>query len=649
MPTKVTAKTGDCLCGIAVDAGFLNCQPLRDLAENAAFLTRDLKDADEVTVPDLVVEDFPKPIDTKHTFVLASSPPFNIRFVHGSAALPYRDDTESRTLHISNFVTNLGGATGLAAFPAGYGFKDDGHQDPDTFKVEVWDPAAGGSVNVKLEALKPVYTAGADGNLSVTSYVPFTADGRVIDALVCNVASDTSANTFRSKYMRLVVDEADRDAAGVTGQTLFISDLADGLGTGAATDNDTIEILDQMVRATYTINRCPGAPKCKVTTVADIGGSERQRVRVHFYAYRQDLGVDTMPTGVTATVMKQHLRRRTFKWYRRTYAQAAVGPKLMSMNIIDPPAENMLCLSHNHGRAVVKTTNAVATWMARKSWLTHKIASATSDLATLNFRITTATRDLPVYVIFSGGETPAEAAALTISRLPATFTGAATVTPRPGNVANASCNVLITADNGERVTLLDVVLATGIGMTVEVPRVDLMSVLSGDADIDFSPSFLSIDMKRILQDVPVTDDAMHCVVVGQFSTPSLRGQAFMPGLGADAAFRPDLPFRSSTIMAYTSTSGAVLDGGDNLPYTSPHESSHTVCDLVHTKPSTDHSRTELLAGGTSVANAVGASKRLGDGPYLVQMQKNGTTTMTIQTVRLASVFRTEGAEKMEAW
>src|SRR6187549_240823 len=129
MPTKVTAKKGNCLCGIAVDAGFLNCEPLRALAENKDFLARDLQDGDEVTVPDKEVEDFPKPIDTKHTFKLKSSPPFNIRFVHGSKALLYRDDTEITTFHISNFVSNKGGATGLTAFPTDYGFNDDGHQD----------------------------------------------------------------------------------------------------------------------------------------------------------------------------------------------------------------------------------------------------------------------------------------------------------------------------------------------------------------------------------------------------------------------------------------------------------------------------------------------------------------------------------------
>ena len=66
------------------------------------------------------------------------------------------------------------------------------------------------SVNVKLEALKPVYTAdrGA-GKLTVTSFTPFTEAGRKIDALVCKVVGTARDNTYRSKYMRLVVDDED--------------------------------------------------------------------------------------------------------------------------------------------------------------------------------------------------------------------------------------------------------------------------------------------------------------------------------------------------------------------------------------------------------------------------------------------------------
>jgi hypothetical protein len=646
MPTKVTARDGDCLCGIAVDAGFLNCDPLRALSENAAFLNRDLKAGDEVTVPDKVVEDHGKAVDTKHSFTLKSSPPFNIRFVHGSPNLPYRDDSETTTLHVSNFVTNLGGATGLAAFPTGYGFNDDGHQDPDTFKVEVWDPSAGGSVNVKLEALKPAYTADSSGKLTPSSFTPFTDAGRKIDSLVCNVVSAGTDNTYRSKYMRLVVDDA--DLAAVAGQTLLTTDIADGNGAGLPADNDTVEILDQLVRATYEIQRCTGSPKCKVTKTVDIGGSERQRVRLHFHAFRTNPGVDSMPTGITAAVIEQHLRRRTFKWYRRVFAQADLAPKLEGMNVIDPPEENMLCLSHSHGRPVTDA-RAGSSFTSFVAWMAHGLnLTAPSDVQ-FSFRIKTATRDLPVRIVFLGGETPVQAGAAIVAGLPATFTGVALLTPRATNAANPSCDVIITADNGERVTLLDVVMPTGAGMTVDVPRVNLMSVLSDDAAVDASVAFLTIDMKRLLRAVPVTDDAMYCVVVGQFSTPGLRGQAFLPCLGADAAFRPELPFRSSTIMAYTSASGPVLDGGDNLPFTSPHESAHTLTDLIHTKPGANHNRTELLGTGTSVANAVGATKRLNDGPYLITISQNLTTTAVDRNVKLAETMRTGGAAKMESW
>jgi len=627
----VTAKNGDCLCGIAIDHGFIDCGPLRDVPENASLLGRDLNEGEEVTVPDRSVEDHSKAVDTKHTFTLKSSPPFHIRFVHGSPNLPYRDDSETTTLHVSNFVTNKGGATGIAAFPTGYGFNDDGHQDPDTFKVEVWDPSAGGSVNVKLEAMKPGYQADpVSGKLTVKTYTPFTDVGRKIDALVCNQVSDTTANTYRSKYMRLVVDTEDLNDAGVTDQLLLTTDLADGLGTGAAGDNDTVEILDQMVRATYEIQRCPGSPKCKVSKIVDIGGSERQRVRLHFYAVRTAAGGTAMPTGVTTTVIQQHLRRRTFRWYRRVFAQADLSPKLESLNVVDPPEENMLCLSHSHGLPVSATG-------------THQ----------LTFRVTTATRDLPVQIVFAGGETPVAAGGVIAAGLPSGFTGQALATPRATNAANPSCDCIIIADNGERVTLLDVQLTPGAGMTVAIPRVNLTSVLAGDADVDSSTNFLSIDMKRLLRMTPVTDDAMHCIVIGRFNTTGLRGQAFTDSHLADPPFRPELPFRSATIMAYQAagTGGfvGVLDNGETLPFTSPHESAHTLCDLVHTKPGTNHNRTELLGTGTSEQNSPTATKRLSGGPYNVTMEQNLTTTMTHVQVKLVDKMRTHGAAKLEGW
>ena len=70
---------------------------------------------------------------------------------------------------------------------------------------------------------------------------------------------DAPEPPLRAVGEQQVVDEADRDTAGLPGQLLFVSDFADGLGTGAAGDNDTVEILDQKVRASYQVSRCAAA------------------------------------------------------------------------------------------------------------------------------------------------------------------------------------------------------------------------------------------------------------------------------------------------------------------------------------------------------------------------------------------------------
>ncbi|MBL8240000.1 MAG: hypothetical protein JNM66_21445 [Bryobacterales bacterium] len=631
MPTKVIARAGDCLCGIASDFGFADCQPLRDAPENASLANRELISGEEVTVPDRNVEDHSKAVDAKHSFKLRTSPPVNIRFVHGSPNLPYRDDSETTTLHVSNFVTNLAGTDGLKALPTGYGYHDDGHADPDTFKVEVWDPAAGGSVNVKLEAMRPVYTADpVTGALTVTSFTPFTDAGRFIDPLVCNVVSAATSNTYRSKYMRLVVDEQDLAAPGTAGQLLLTTDVADGLGTGAAGDNDTVEILDQTVRATYEVQRCPGSPKCKVSKVVDIGGAARQRINLHFFAIRANPGVDTMPTGISAADIRQHLRRRTFKWYRRIFAQCDMAPLLATLSVIDPPENNMICISHLTGLPV-----------------------ATGAPVTIDITISTATRNIAVPTItFAGGETPVQAGDLIVANLPAGFSGTSAACTHANGNPNPSADVIITADNGERVNLFPApVLSANPGISIDIPRVNLMSVLADDANADPALGNPTIDMKRLMRMIPTADDGMFCIVIGQFNTPGLRGQAFRQFHAATAGFQPPLPLRSATIMAYTSNSGNVLDNSDNLPFTSPHESAHVMCDLSHTIVGANHSRTEILGAGTPAANSVGGTKRFSDGPYLVRMMQRSETQpggFEVQ-VKLADELRTQSAAKFRSW
>src|ERR1700727_2171418 len=94
MPTTVTANEGDCLCVIAMENGFLNCQPLRDEPKNAAVLKRPVQKGDVITIPDWDVKHFSRPTDNTHNFVMKNVPPVSIRFVRGSPVKNYRDDQE---------------------------------------------------------------------------------------------------------------------------------------------------------------------------------------------------------------------------------------------------------------------------------------------------------------------------------------------------------------------------------------------------------------------------------------------------------------------------------------------------------------------------------------------------------------------------
>ena len=78
MPKTVLARTGDTLCGLAIDAGFLDCGPLRAEAANSGLLARALSDGDLVTIPDLALKTTSKATDQRHKFVKKNSPPISL-------------------------------------------------------------------------------------------------------------------------------------------------------------------------------------------------------------------------------------------------------------------------------------------------------------------------------------------------------------------------------------------------------------------------------------------------------------------------------------------------------------------------------------------------------------------------------------------
>src|SRR5690242_6775990 len=120
MPTVVVARDGDTLCGLAIDAGFVDCTQVRAEAANSGLLARALKTGDPVTIPDIAPKDVSKATEKRHRFIKKTAPAVSIRFVHGSPDKKYFDDFTLTVLNVSNFVTNRGGTACTSPFPNGF-------------------------------------------------------------------------------------------------------------------------------------------------------------------------------------------------------------------------------------------------------------------------------------------------------------------------------------------------------------------------------------------------------------------------------------------------------------------------------------------------------------------------------------------------
>ena len=134
----------------------------------------------------------------------------------------------------------------LADFPRGFGDSLDAALDPGTFRVEVKDEnVTSEMVYVTLEALKPTYVGG-----TATGWTEFTGEERKRRALVdveC-VPISSDPHTYRSRYIRLVVDEYDHKALANTKQGLLVTDMVTKNSVAA---DDEVEILDQKIRVWY--------------------------------------------------------------------------------------------------------------------------------------------------------------------------------------------------------------------------------------------------------------------------------------------------------------------------------------------------------------------------------------------------------------
>lgn len=634
MPTQTTAQSGDTLCGIAAAHGFADCLPLRALGDNSGLLDRPLRPGDIVAVPDIGAKQEDVAAQQTHNFQMTTVPVPSIRFVHGSPDKPFLEDDTSRVLNVSNYIADRAGTNGQQPFPTGFGFHADGHADPDTFKVEVTDTLAGGSIQIELESLKPVYAP--DGSiLRHEAFAPALGGASRRLTVDCNPVS-AGRKTYRSRYLKLVADE--QDQAGLATQSLLVTDTADGNGG----DADAVEILDQVVSASYALPRCPvAAPNtCKVAAELPVGEeAEQLRIKLAFHIFRATPG-----GAVVGGLTSQMLRRRTFKWFRRAYAQAGMAPKLVAPQIefLDPPSADMIVISQDHGRDTSGVDGGGAA-----STLTFRLGEPPPPGGAGQ-----QAGDPTVTVNLTPGMSPTAVGTAIVAALPAGFSGTAFTNARAFNAANASCDTLLRRDDGKRLVVY-AETTTDTRITVDVARVNINLVANASPFNSIIPS--TIDFRRVLRAAAGTDDKLDCYVVGRFVSAGLRGRAFVPATDLGAAFQPPLGLRWAAVMGTTSTNGAVMDGSDNLPFTFPHEAGHVLNDAFHTDNADPLGPTELMSGtGTSPANAVGATKRICDEPLQVRYAKFNPVQATpgaFHTVALNATerMRAEGASVMEGW
>lgn len=598
MSLTVTAKDGETLCGLAVEHGFLDCRALRADAKNAAIKDRQIKEGDEVFIPDVQPGEKPAATEKRHKYVKKGTLA-KIRFVHGGRDEDIKTETALRHLQISNFQTNKAGATGTQPFPGpdAWQFNQHAFADPDSFKIEVSDHfAAGATLDVELQALHPKYNGakveGHDLNWSSAA----ERDKRKITVKV-HKATPQPDQRYRSGYLRLVVDETDHLPLGAPKQTLLVTD--------DQPNEERVEILDQKVRATYILEKCPmaGDVKCRTTTEAEVGGRDRpkKRIKTTLAIVRQNVGDATGFNGITEPMV----RHRLFRWLRRVYAQADMSPVLVDpkIRILDPPQRNLITVSDVDGLAATGTTAAGDP----SSRMSFTISTTRSDGTTQNKDIVL---DIPRAASPAARLKPLEVANQLVAKInDADFSAEAfpNATSLRSLAEDRSADILIKDKKGGRVTV-SAVLGTDTGASLTFANVNLNGYQNSSGNDGENGSRHE---RQLLRNYDTGSDRMDCYVVGQFQgTASVRGRSYTICLSLPEKYRPVDQIVNSCVMGSTSSSGAVMDGGNNLPYTYPHEFGHALLDCFHTT-----NRFELMAGGgTSTAAAVDGTKRLSDDP-----------------------------------
>lgn len=502
-----------------------------------------------------------------------------VRFVDDGGNPATTSATVKNTLEVSNRVTT-------ADLPTGF---TDASTDRDNFKVEVLDATVTGSsipaTSVEVEALKP----------SGTAFSP----RRKINVELQRVGT---SNLFRSKYLRLVVDDQDNGAN--TAQTLL---------TDWDSSDESITILGQIVKVTYTSSCGP------LTSQTTVGSATRSYVRVAIRAMRTSPGGSPVVTAAQATT-------RIKKWFRRVLAQISMTPDLITAFEVDP-LENLISISNDHGRSATGGT---------ASRIQFTIRSVRSGAVPGAPDLTQAITYTPV-----AGHTPMQTANAIAALIRAQPNFSVTTVQNPPTleptITQGSADIILHDPIGGRIRI-ESPSSSDATQTIDVGVVNVTNFGSwfktptGGGAAPQNWVVGSIQQRTLLNEYDTGSDRVDIFVIGTLDTPN-RGQAMFPG-SFYAAGKQAIPqvTRSAFVNANT------MDGTDNDCYNTIHEVAHVMIDAVHVQGDP----TQLLMGsGTSMTHVVGGSKRFSesavtfDGPAITVVQE---TRMRAQGAPLLHPF-----------
>lgn len=630
MPS-VRAQPGDTLCSIAIAHGFADCAPLRAEAGNAAIINHathpgQVQPGDTVIVPEPSTGSTTGGSTARHRFRRRRVPAPTIRFVHGSPDLPYQDDPTLRELSVSNLITDRAGDNdGSTAWVdhTHRRFDADAHADQDTFKVEVLDLHGGNAdKTVQIEALRPQYDPGSgalNGHTEFPGDIATAGTERNRRSLTATASRQGGSRCFRTGYLRLVVDDIDRAARA--DQTLLTTDMV------AAGDRQ-VEILDQDVRASYTLDSCtatPASARCRVSTTLPIGRGQTVQLFVNVLRGAATGVTETTPGGPgdDGVVNLADIRQRIDTFCRRYWAQAHVRFTITHLATVDLPSD-MLTVADATGNLAIGI-NAGATGIGRIGFTlrVNRFGAATNSTHVV----------APIDVLpLNTPEQTAQRIKAAIDALPNLSATVSVNNPETGDVFG-SADIQIQDAAGGRITITNVTPAAQQDSSQTVQAVSLtLNVRRRNSFADYHVGHP--EQRNLVKALDSGDQVIDIAVVNTL-VPGSRGFTVPEHADFNANRQTVSGVRNSIIMPVIAANASA-----NNPFSLPHEIGHILTDNgLH---STTNS--QLMRSGTSAAStAVGDSKRICERLPTANnwqtMVQNADGSLGNTTVRLNAVDR----------